>query len=314
VKQIDRLPVERQQDLRRARRLEWFNIGFTITIVTVMGLVLGQSQAMKTAWIEDLLGLVPPVVFLFATHYELKEPGKTFPFGFDRVHSLGFLIAAVSLALVGLSLLWGSISSLIHQEHATVASIELFGHSIWLGWLMIAAQAYSIVPPLIIGHREMPLATRLQDEVLFTDAKMNKANWQTGIAGIAGIVGIGLGYWWADAAAAAFISVSIIADGWTAMKVATIELVDGLPRGLGGSGPDEETEQLLRALTERFPDGEVRLRETGRYIRAEVHGVAPPEQEVDLAEYWPGRPDRYWRLADLTFAPYRHGKGGQEAR
>ena len=304
MRQIDRLPEERRRDMERARRLEWINIGFTISIVVVMGLVLGQSQAMKTAWIEDLLGLVPPIVFLVATHYEMKEPRAEFPFGYDRVHSLGFLIAAVALALVGLSLLWDSVSSLLHQDHATVASIELFGHTIWLGWLMIAAQAYSIIPPLIIGRLEQPLARRLQDEVLFTDSKMNKANWQTGAAGIAGIVGIGLGYWWADAAAAAFISASIISDGWRALKVATIELIDGVPRGLGGSGPDEETRQLREALEGCFPGGEVRLRETGRYIRGEVIGVHPPAEDIDLARLWPGDPDRSWRFAELTFAPY----------
>lgn len=305
MKQIERLPPSRRRDLRRARRLEWINVGFTISIVTVMGLVLGQSQAMKTAWIEDLLGLVPPVVFLIATHYEMKEPVEPFPYGYDRVHSLGFLIAAVALALVGVSLLWDAVSGLVSQEHATVASIELFGHSIWLGWLMIAAQAYSIVPPLIIGRKEQPLATALQDEVLFTDSKMNKANWQTGVAGIAGIVGIGLGYWWADAAAAAFISASIISDGWTALKVATIELIDGVPRALGGSGPDPETRQLQQALEARFPDGKVRLRETGRYIRGEVLETHPPDEDIDLAELWPGDPERSWRFTQLTFAPYQ---------
>lgn len=304
MKQIDRLPEERRRDMKRARRLEWINIGFTISIVTAMGLVLGQSQAMKTAWIEDLLGLVPPIVFLVATHYEMKEPRAEFPFGFDRVHSLGFLIAAVSLALVGLSLLWDSLSSLLHQEHATVASIQVFGHTIWLGWLMIAAQAYSIVPPLIIGRKEQPLATALQDEVLFTDSKMNKANWQTGAAGILGIVGIGFGLWWADAAAAALISAGIISDGWRALKVATIELIDGVPRGLGGSGPDREAEQLREHLETRFGCDDVRLRETGRYIRAQLVGVHAPDEGVDLSDLWPGKPERSWRLAELTFAPF----------
>ena len=304
MKQIDRMPAHVRRDLARARRLEWFNVGFTISIIVLMGLVLGQSQTMKTAWIEDTLGLIPPVVFLIATRFEMKEPSRRFPFGFDRVHSLGFLIAAVALAGVGVSLLWDAASGLIRQEQATVASIELFGHSIWLGWLMIAAQFYAIIPPLIIGHLEMPLAERLQDEVLFTDAKMNKANWQTGVAGIAGIIGIGLGYWWADAAAAGFISIGIIADGWTALKVATVELIDGTPRALGSSEIDEESEALFEELGRRFPGADIRLRETGRYIRAQVFGAHPPPDEIDLADYWPGKPERCWRLAELNFAPY----------
>jgi cobalt-zinc-cadmium efflux system protein len=35
-----------------------------------MGLSMGSSQAMRTAWIEDTLGLVPPIVFLIAARFE----------------------------------------------------------------------------------------------------------------------------------------------------------------------------------------------------------------------------------------------------
>src|SRR5690349_12297179 len=246
------VPAELRDPMRRAIRLEYWNIGFTISIIAVMGLVLGNSQTMKTAWVEDTLGLIPPIVFLVAIHFEKKGPTRDFPFGFDRVHSLAFLIAAVALASVGALLLWDSAKTLIAREHATVASIHLFGRDIWLGWLMLAAQIYSIIPPLIIGLKEMPLAKEMQDEVLFTDAKMNKANWQTGAAGLAGIVGLGLGWWWADSLAAAFISVGIISDGWRALRIATAELADGVPRALGTTGPDPEAELLIAKLKDQY--------------------------------------------------------------
>ena len=99
----------------------------------------------------------------------------------------------------------------------------------------------------------MPLAKRMQDEVLFTDAKMNKANWQTGAAGLAGVIGLGLGWWWADSVAAAFISVGIIADGWRALRIATAELVDGVPRALGSTEPDPEAELLVEKLQAQYP-------------------------------------------------------------
>jgi cobalt-zinc-cadmium efflux system protein len=201
------LPAELQEPMRRAVRLEWWNIGFTISIVVVMGLVLGNSQTMKTAWIEDTLGLIPPVVFLVAVHFEKKGAAHLFPFGYNRVHSLAFLVAAIALAGVGAMLLWDALKTLAAREHATVATIHVFGRDLWLGWLMLAAQLYSIVPPFIIGLKEMPLAQRMKDEVLFTDAKMNKANWQTGAAGIAGIIGLGLGWWWADSVAGAAMAV-----------------------------------------------------------------------------------------------------------
>jgi divalent metal cation (Fe/Co/Zn/Cd) transporter len=298
----DTIPEALREPMGRAVRLEYWNIALSTSIIVAMGLVLGQSQTMKTAWIEDSLGLVPPLVFLVAVHFERKGYTRDFPFGFARVHSLAFLIASVALAAVGLLLLWDSLTTLYSQEHATVAGVRLFGHDIWLGWLMIAAQLYSIVPPLIIGHLELPLAQKLQDEVLFTDAKMNKANWQTGVAGLAGVIGLGLGWWWADSAAAAFISLGIISDGWKALRIATAELVDGAPRELGSTRPDAEAELLIEKLERQYPEAEIRLRETGRYIRAEVCGVEP-DREQDLAALWPGESERAWRLAQLSFAP-----------
>lgn len=299
---LDNIPAELRDDMKRAVRLEYWNIGWTISIVVVMGLVLGSSQTMKTAWVEDTLGLIPPIVFLVAVRFEARGATDKFNFGFHRAHSFAFLVAALALASVGAMLLWDSIHTLAAREHATVGAIHILGRDLWLGWLMIAAQLYSIVPPFIIGRMELPLAQRLQDEVLFTDANMNKANWMTGAAGLFGIIGLGLGWWWADSAAAAAIAFDIIFDGWRALKVATAELIDGVPRALGSMKPDPEAAKLMRKLKKQYPSAEIRLRETGRYIHAEVCGV-PPDESQDLKALWPGRKDRAWRLAQLSFVP-----------
>jgi cobalt-zinc-cadmium efflux system protein len=299
---LGNIPEPLRADMERAVRLEYWNIGWTITIVAAMGFAMGSSQTMKTAWVEDLLGLIPPIVFLVAVRFENREATGLFPFGFHRVHSLAFLIAAVALAGVGTSLLWDAAKTLAAREHATVGTINLFGHDLWAGWVMVAAMVYSIVPPFIIGRKELPLSVRLQDAVIHTDAKMNKANWMTGAAGLFGVIGLGLGWWWADSVAAALISFDIILDGWRALRVATAELVDGVPRALGGIGPDPEAEQLIEVLQRRYPDADVRLRETGRYIHAEVCGVEP-DLEQDLTAFWSGKPERRWRLAQLTFMP-----------
>ncbi|CAA9533071.1 MAG: predicted Co/Zn/Cd cation transporter [uncultured Sphingomonadaceae bacterium] len=296
------LPPEIQADHRRAVRLEYWTIAWMISVVALMGLVMGGSQAMRTAWIEDILSLVPAIVFLVAARFERKPPTRLFPFGYQRVHSFAFLIAAVALASVGTLLLFESVMTLVRQEHVTVPPVQIFGQEIWLGWLMIAALAYSVVPPVILGRKKLPLARRLQDEVLHTDALMQRADWMTGLAGIAGILGLGLGYWWADAVAAGIISASILHDGTKALRIATAELVDGTPRALGEKEVDPEAQQLIEKLEGQYPNARIRLRKTGRYIRAEVCGVEP-DQEQDLEALWPGDPERSWRLAQLSFVP-----------
>ena len=295
-------PAEIRADIAKARRLEWWNIGWSLSVVVAMGLAMGSSQAMKTAWVEDMLALVPPVVFLLATHWEAKSSNRRFRYGYDRVNSLGFLVAAVALAAVGAFLLKDAVTALVQQEHVTIGTTRIWGHDVWLGWFMLAAQVYAIVPPVIIGHKELPLAERLSDKLLHTDALMNKANWQTGVAGFVGVAGLGLGFWWADAAAAAIIAACVIWDGWQAMKIAAAELVDGIPHELGGEKLSKEAAALEKALKERFPKADrIALRETGRFIRAEVIGAKPDAKwdpsalEIEGCEAW--------RIDSIAFRP-----------
>jgi len=304
------LPAQVEADLRRAVRLEWWTIAWMASIITLIGLAMGSSQAMKTAWVEDVLSLVPSLVFLLALHFERKGPSERFPYGYHRVNSLAFLVAAVALAVMGTVLLVESAVSLFRAEHVSIPPVRLFGQEIWLGWVMIAALAYSVVPPVILGRMKLPLARRLQDEVLHTDAMMQKADWMTGLAGIAGIVGIGLGYWWADSVAAGLISFSILYDGITALRIAVAELADGAPRELGSAKLEEEAGALKARLLELYPGADVRLRDSGRFILAQVNGVASPES-MDLDALWPGRPERSWRFAQLSFAPPESGDGAE---
>lgn len=287
-------------DVRHGERLEWWTLFWMAGVVLLMWLTMGASQAMKSAVIEDVLSLVPAVVFLLAVRWERRQPNRRFPFGYRRGNSLAFLIAATALLSVGAFLIYESATTLLRQEHPTVGGVTLFGHTIWLGWLMIGALFYSVVPPIILGRIKQPVAERIKDKVLHTDALMQKADWQTGLAGIAGILGIGLGWWWADSTAALFIAASIVKDAVGALRQATAELADGTPRKLASNAISEDAERLTETLKDRYGDVSVRLRETGRYIAAEVDCPSPdpvPKAE-DLMP-----PEHAWRLASLSFRP-----------
>ncbi|MEX0921726.1 MAG: cation transporter [Rhodovibrionaceae bacterium] len=297
------VPSQLESDLRRAVRLEWWTIAWQLSIVGLLALVLGSSQAMKTAWIEDLLGLVPAFVFLTAIHFERKTPNAKFPFGYDRVNSLAFLVSASTLVIMGGYLLFDSAGKLLAGEHPTLGPVTLLGQQVWIGWLMAAALAYSVVPPLILGRKKLPIARRLSDKVLHTDALMQKADWMTGLAGVCGVFGVGFGFWWADSAAAMVIAFDIVRDGLRSLRIATAELTDGAPRALDSDEIAEDAATLRDALARRYPEGEVRLRETGRYIRADIHGATAPPAEPDLAALWPGDPERAWRFESLSFTP-----------
>jgi divalent metal cation (Fe/Co/Zn/Cd) transporter len=188
------------------------------------------------------------------------------------------------------------------KEHPTVGTMRAFGRDIWMGWPMIAVLLWSSIPSMILGHLKLPVARAINDKVLHTDADMQKADWMTGVAAIGGVIGIGFGLWWADAAAAGLISFGILKDGITGVRAATAELIDGAPRKLDKDEVSNEAQELKDELERLFPGARVRLRETGRVIHAQVT-ARPPELPIDLPTIWPGDRNRAWRFAQLAFVP-----------
>ena len=80
------LPRKQADALRRARLLEVVTLAYMSTVVVVVALTMGSSQAMRTAWVEDLLALVPPLAFLVACHWSSKRPTAEHPYEIGRAH------------------------------------------------------------------------------------------------------------------------------------------------------------------------------------------------------------------------------------
>jgi len=220
------LPVAQQEALRKAIRWEWFTIGYTSVTIVLIALVVGGSQAMKTAWIEDMLSLIPQVAFLVSLLFIRRPPSRAFPYGLHRVMGVGHLVAGVALLVIGGNLAIESIGGLIAQEHPAIGTVQIFGQTIWLGWLMVAVMLLVIPGPFFYGHAKAKIAPDLHNKILFTDADMAKADWTTTVASIVGVLGIGIGWWWLDGAAALFISLGIVWDGYKNTRSAVLDLID----------------------------------------------------------------------------------------
>src|SRR5206468_12951316 len=105
-----------------------------------------------------------------------------------RAVRVGFMCGAVILLGFGLYLLGDSVLKRATAEHPIVQTVHVFGREIWLGWLMLAALIYSVIPPLIFGRMKLPLASELHDKTLHVSAELNKGDWLSGIAGVVGIL------------------------------------------------------------------------------------------------------------------------------
>jgi divalent metal cation (Fe/Co/Zn/Cd) transporter len=174
---------------------------------------------------------------------------------------------------------------------------------------MLPALAWSGLPAVFLGRAKIPLAEELHNKVLYADAKMNKADWLTAGAAMVGVVGIGFGLWWADAAAAALISLDITKDGATNLRRAVVDLMDQAPTTIDKDEADPLRGELARMLRDLdwVADVHVRLREEGQVYFGEA--LVVPSDEVDIPEKIEDAlkqaHDLDWRIQDLSLTPVR---------
>lgn len=302
------LPEEQQVALKKAIRWEWATVIYTSITIAVIALVVGESQAMKTAWIEDMLSLVPQVSFLVALLFVRRRPTKKFPFGLHRTMGVGHLVAGVALIAIGGHLAVESALGLIAREHPTIGTVQVFGATVWLGWLMVVTMAVVIVGPLVYGPAKLKLAPTLHNKVLYTDADMASADWQTTVASIVGVLGIGIGWWWLDGAAAIFISLGIVWDGYKNTRSAVLDLIDQRARTHDDKHPHPLIEKVLEE-TRRYDwvrEAGVRMRDQGQVFHVEVFIVPrssrPPETET-LGEVTEQLSRLDWKMQDVVVIP-----------
>ena len=303
-------PPEQAETLKKAVRLEWFTLAYIVTAVVLLYLTMGSSQAMRTTFFDDLLSLAPSIAFLSAARLAVRRPNKDHPYGFHGAVSIGYLTASLALLAMGVFLLVEAILKFVGHERTTIGGMDLFGHTVWAGWPMLVALAYSGIPTVLLGRAKLKLAPTITDKVLFAQADMMKADWQVALATALAVLGVGLGFWWMDPAAAALVSLSILHDGWKNTGTAVYDLMNRRPRKTDQSAADPLPTRVQHWLEKLdwVEAAEVRLREEGHVYFGEAF-VTPrdgtrllPEKIADAIR---GAKTLDWRLHDFTVTPLR---------
>ena len=299
------LPPEQQAVLKKARRLEIITVVYICTSATFLGLTMGSSQAMRTSFFEDVLSIIPAITFLICIRIARWPASKKYPYGFHGAVSIGYLTASLTLIGMATFLLIEAVTKIAAGERTTIGGFEIFGHTIWAGWVMLCAVLYTAVPSVFLGRAKLKLAPKIHDKVLFADAQMMKADWMAETATATGVLGVGLGFWWIDPLAASLVSLSILRDGCTNLSAAVGDLIERRPMKTDRSGPEPLPDELRKAMQELdwVEDAAVRLREIGHVFYGEV--FIQPRAAVDdlprrIAEAADKARSLNWRIRDVT--------------
>lgn len=298
------LPVDRRRDFERATRLEWVSLAYISTNVALLALVMGGSQMMWAAWIDEALSLLPPIAFLVAARFRERAPSEAFPYGCHRANSIAFLVAALALFAFGGYLVTDSTWSLLKLERPSIGTVEWNGASIWLGWLMIPVLLWTGVPAFFLGRAKLLPARRLHNKVLHADAQMMAADWKTDATSIVGIFGIVAGWWWLDASIALLIGAAIANDGIRNVCACIGDLMDRAPHDVindVSEGLPSRLETELRKL-DWVADARVRLRESGQVFFGEAF-IRPVDERSLIARAEEAQSCAYrtdWRVQELV--------------
>jgi divalent metal cation (Fe/Co/Zn/Cd) transporter len=297
-------PPEQVEARRRMIRLCWVSTALLLSGATLLFLTVGNSQSMKTAWMTDLLTILPPLSLVFSLRYELRPPTRRFPFGYTRATSIAYLVTAAALTMMGLFLFIDSGLKLVRREHPAIGSMSLFGREFWAGWAMMAALFYSMCIGILLGKLKTPVAKILHSKALSADATSNSAEWKSEGAAIVGLTLVGFGVWWGDAGAALFISFEVIREGYLSSRLVLGDLMDESPTTREGDELEPLPERVRRAAEEiAWVDrAAVRLREHGHAVTGEVFLV--PRSADGVLERVAEAGERLrkvdWRLHDLV--------------
>lgn len=300
------LPKEQLEALRKAVVLERISIVYVLSAVGLVLLVMGNSQAMRAAWLEDMLSLLPPIAFLIARRLVQRRPDVDHPYGWHRSVGIAHLASSVALLTMGGFVVVESTSALLSAEHPTIGTMNVFGVTFWQGWAMVAVLAYTGIPNIIIGHYKIRLAKTLHDRVLYADGTMNKDDWATATGAMIGVIGVGLGIWWLDAAIAVAIGIAILRDGINNLRAGVNGLLDVRAR----TTDDTQTHPLIEQINAAMADlpwvwrTGCRVRDQGHVLHVEsfVETLTPVNTaHLRAAQNMVQKLD--WTLQDVVIIP-----------
>lgn len=136
---------------------------------------------------------------------------------------------------------------------------------------------------------------------------MAKADWQTNAASIIGVLGVGIGLWWLDGAAALFISLGIIWDGVRNTKGAVVDLMDQRARTVDDKHPEPLAADIVQHLRAQpwIQDAAVRMRDQGQVFHVEAF-IIPKKKRItteQINDISQSTSELDWKVQDVVIIP-----------
>lgn len=229
--------------------------GLAVTglIELVIALVSGSVALLGDA-LHNLSDVSTSVLVFIGFRASREAATARYPYGYERAEDLaGIGVAAViwaSAAVAGFE----SVNKLIH--HGTTQHV---------GW-GVGAAAAGIVGNQLVARYKLVVGRKIQSATLIADAKHSWLDALSSAGAMLGLLGVAVGWSWADAVAGLLVTGFICHVGWEVSSDIAHRLLDGVDPAIVA------TAEATAARTEGVLHAHARARWTGRTLRVEVEG------------------------------------------
>ena len=254
------------------------------------GGIVAQSQSLIADGIHSVSDLVTDLLVILAARHSSQEADSEHPYGHGRIQAIATALLAVSLAAIALGIAWDALSRLRGN-----------GELMTPGWLAVVVAAVSVVAKEAVYQYTIRVGRKLGSGLLRANAWHSRTDALSSLIVIAGVLGVMLGFPWADAIGAVGVAVIIFYAAFKIGREAFDELID--------TGLDPKTLTLMRetilSVSGVIDVHEIRTRRMGSQLLADMHIHVNPLISVSEGHHIGDRVmqvlgERFKTLADIV--------------
>ena len=195
----------------------------------VIGLI-GQSQALVADGVHSLSDLVTDVLVIWAARHAKEGPDENHPYGHERIETLATMILSVALIAISLGFGYDGVLRMLDPDKLQQP-----------GWLVLAAAGISMLAKEGIFHYTNRAAEQINSNLLRANAWHSRSDAASSLIVLLGVVGVMLGFEYADALALIGVSIMI---GWIGWKLGH----DGIKELIDTSIDSDTLAQMLKTI------------------------------------------------------------------
>jgi len=188
--------------------------GLLSVLKIVVGLI-GQSQALIADGVHSLSDLATDVLVIWAARHAKEGPDEKHPYGHERIETLATMVLSVALIAIALGFGYDGVLRLLNPDTLQQP-----------GWLALSAAGISMLAKEGIFHYTNRAAERINSKLLRANAWHSRSDAASSLIVLLGVVGVMLGFAYADALALIGVSIMIGWIGWELGRDGIEELID----------------------------------------------------------------------------------------